>query len=73
MPADTELSPRIQGKSVHATADEMGAEPIVEEHVEYLCRFLKRTFAHGRHGRYLESLRQDRRPGSAAPPSEDAA
>jgi hypothetical protein len=26
---------------------------------EYLCRFLLRSFAHGRHGRYLESLRAD--------------
>ncbi len=29
------------------------------EHVEYLCRFLMRSFEHGRHGRYLESLRPD--------------
>ncbi|RJP33382.1 MAG: acyl-ACP--UDP-N-acetylglucosamine O-acyltransferase [Phycisphaerales bacterium] len=29
------------------------------EHVEYLCRFLLRSFEHGRHGRYLESLRPD--------------
>ncbi len=28
-------------------------------HVEYLCRYLMRSFAHGRHGRYLESLRAD--------------
>lgn len=27
--------------------------------VEYLCEFLLRAFAHGRHGRYLESLRAD--------------
>ncbi len=27
--------------------------------VEYLCEFLMRSFAHGRNGRYLESLRQD--------------
>ena len=27
--------------------------------VEYLCEYLKRSFAHGRHGRYLESLRAD--------------
>lgn len=30
------------------------------EHVEYLCRSLLRSFAHGRHGRYLESLRSDK-------------
>lgn len=28
-------------------------------HVDYLCNFLLRSFAHGRHGRYLESLRAD--------------
>lgn len=28
-------------------------------HVRYLCEFLMRSFAHGRHGRYLESLRHD--------------
>ncbi|MBU0718671.1 MAG: acyl-ACP--UDP-N-acetylglucosamine O-acyltransferase [Planctomycetes bacterium] len=27
--------------------------------VKYLCEFLMRSFAHGRHGRYLESLRAD--------------
>lgn len=49
----------------------LGGSPILErvqaildegpanEHVENLCRFLLRSFAHGRHGRYLESLRQD--------------
>lgn len=31
----------------------------INPHVEYLCEFLMRSFAHGRHGRYLESLRQD--------------
>jgi len=28
-------------------------------HVEYLCESLMRSFAHGRNGRYLESLRAD--------------
>ncbi|MEK6677524.1 MAG: acyl-ACP--UDP-N-acetylglucosamine O-acyltransferase [Planctomycetota bacterium] len=28
-------------------------------HVRYLCESLVRSFAHGRHGRYLESLRPD--------------
>ena len=36
----------------------LSTEPL-NEHVEYLCRFLLRSFAHGRHGRYLESLRKD--------------
>lgn len=31
----------------------------VNPHVQYLCEFLMRSFAHGRHGRYLESLRND--------------
>lgn len=31
----------------------------VNNHVRYLCEFLMRSFAHGRHGRYLESLRND--------------
>jgi len=36
----------------------LDARPI-NPHVEYLCQFLMRSFAHGRHGRYLESLRAD--------------
>ncbi|MFQ5589836.1 MAG: acyl-ACP--UDP-N-acetylglucosamine O-acyltransferase [Phycisphaerae bacterium] len=31
----------------------------ISEPVRYLCEFLMRSFAHGRHGRYLESLRAD--------------
>ncbi|MEE9294824.1 MAG: acyl-ACP--UDP-N-acetylglucosamine O-acyltransferase [Phycisphaerae bacterium] len=31
----------------------------LDENVEYLCRFLLRSYEHGRHGRYLESLRND--------------
>ncbi|MCP4590445.1 MAG: acyl-ACP--UDP-N-acetylglucosamine O-acyltransferase [bacterium] len=31
-----------------------------DPNVQYLCRFLQRAFAHGRNGRYLESLRTDR-------------
>jgi UDP-N-acetylglucosamine acyltransferase len=31
----------------------------LNSHVRYLCEFLMRSFAHGRHGRYLESLRAD--------------
>lgn len=31
----------------------------LDENVEYLCRFLLRSYEHGRHGRYLESLRPD--------------
>ncbi len=32
----------------------------VNPHVQYMCECLMRSFAHGRHGRYLESLRADR-------------
>jgi UDP-N-acetylglucosamine acyltransferase len=37
----------------------LDARPI-NPHVQYLCECLMRSFAHGRHGRYLESLRADR-------------
>lgn len=33
--------------------------PGLNPHVRNLCEFLMRSFAHGRHGRYLESLRND--------------
>jgi UDP-N-acetylglucosamine acyltransferase len=36
------------------------ARPDLDPHVDYLCNFLLRAFAHGRNGRYLESLRNDR-------------
>jgi len=36
----------------------LDTEPINPQ-VKYLCEFLMRSFAHGRHGRYLESLRND--------------
>ncbi len=35
----------------------LGQKP--DTHVEYLCKFLLRAYEHGRHGRYLESLRHD--------------
>ncbi len=44
------ISDRVQGI--------LDAQPL-NENVEYLCKFLMRSFAHGRHGRYLESLRAD--------------
>lgn len=31
----------------------------INPHVKYLCEFLMRSFVQGRHGRYLESLRND--------------
>ena len=36
----------------------LDTEPLNEQ-VKYLCDHLMRSFAHGRHGRYLESLRAD--------------
>jgi UDP-N-acetylglucosamine acyltransferase len=32
----------------------------LNEYVEYFCKAVLRTFEHGRHGRYLESLRPDK-------------
>ena len=40
---------------VQAILDATPLNPCVEK----LCRFMMRSFAHGRHGRYLESLRRD--------------
>ena len=34
-------------------------KPDLNDNVAYLCQFLMRSFDHGRHGRYLESLRPD--------------
>lgn len=36
------------------------ARPDLDSNVGYLCHFLIRAYAHGRHGRYLESLRNER-------------
>ncbi len=50
--------------------DILETEPL-DPHVKYLCDFLMRSFALGRHGRYLESLRNDKvhrgtwKPGQA--------
>ena len=50
---------RQEGTPIRERVQEMlGTRPI-NTHVEYLCAFLMRSFAHGRNGRYLESLRQD--------------
>ncbi len=42
-------------KTIHRILDE---KPL-DSNVEYLCEFLLRSYEHGRHGRYLESLRND--------------
>ena len=70
---------RLSAKPIRQTAEEMLAEDGLDPNVRYLCEFILRSSAHGRHGRYLESLRADdpRKPrGEAEPrtfrPSADA-
>lgn len=50
---------RLKGRTILHTAQEMLAEEGLDENVRYLCEFIVRSAAHGRHGRYLESLRSD--------------
>jgi UDP-N-acetylglucosamine acyltransferase len=50
---------RMEGTSIQDRVQAILDASEINPHVEYLCRFLMRSFAHGRHGRYLESLRQD--------------
>ncbi|HUU85265.1 MAG TPA: acyl-ACP--UDP-N-acetylglucosamine O-acyltransferase [Phycisphaerae bacterium] len=51
---------RLNGKPILPTAQEILAEDDLDENVRYLCEFIVRSAAHGRHGRYLESLRSDK-------------
>ncbi len=53
---------RMSGTAIRDRVNAILAEGAADEHVEYLCRFLLRSFEHGRHGRYLESLRTDGPP-----------
>jgi len=41
--------------TIHVLLNDAPLDP----NVEFLCRFLLRSYEHGRHGRYLESLRAD--------------
>jgi len=50
---------RSNGSAIRDRVESLLASGGLNEHVEYLCRFLLRSFAHGRHGRYLEALRRD--------------
>jgi UDP-N-acetylglucosamine acyltransferase len=50
---------RMNGSPIRDRVEEILATSPLNPHVEHLCRFLLRSFAHGRHGRYLESLRRD--------------
>ncbi len=50
---------RTNGTAISDRVEAVLAGDNLNPHVERLCRFLLRSFAHGRHGRYLESLRAD--------------
>ncbi len=50
---------RIGGTGIRERVQTVMDADNVNSHVKYLCEFLMRSFAHGRHGRYLESLRAD--------------
>jgi UDP-N-acetylglucosamine acyltransferase len=51
---------RASGKPILESLEELLRERPLDENVEYLCRFVLRSLAHGRQGRYLESLRQNK-------------
>ncbi len=51
---------RTSGRSLLDNVETLLAGGDTDSNVEYLCRFLIRSFAHGRNGRYLESLRSDK-------------
>jgi len=62
---------RTSGKPILQTAEEMLLSDGLDPNVRYLCEFILRSSGHGRHGRYLESLRTDdprrrRVPGQAS-------
>jgi len=50
---------RLSGVGIRDRVQAVLNDRPLNPHVEYLCEFLMRSFAHGRHGRYLESLRAD--------------
>ena len=50
---------RSSGVPILTTIHQILERRPLDENVEYLCRFLLRSYEHGRHGRYLESLRND--------------
>lgn len=50
---------RSSGIPILTTIHQILDERPIDENVEYLCRFMLRSYEHGRHGRYLESLRND--------------
>ena len=50
---------RTSGTAIRDRVQVLLDVPDQNPHVRYLGEFLMRSFAHGRHGRYLESLRAD--------------
>jgi UDP-N-acetylglucosamine acyltransferase len=50
---------RMNGSAIRDRVQQILDAESINPHVKYLCEFLMRSFAHGRHGRYLESLRND--------------
>ncbi len=50
---------RLSGTGIRERVQAILDTKPLNPHAEYLCEFLMRSFAHGRHGRYLESLRAD--------------
>ena len=50
---------RMSGVPMRDRVETLLADPSLTSHARELCEFLLRSFAHGRHGRYLESLRAD--------------
>ncbi|MCG3129354.1 MAG: Acyl-[acyl-carrier-protein]--UDP-N-acetylglucosamine O-acyltransferase [Phycisphaerae bacterium] len=57
---------RLSGVAIRDRVESMLAQNGADPNVEYLCKFLLRSFELGRHGRYLEALRTDR-ANSGAP------
>ncbi len=50
---------RLTGTAICDRVQALLDTPSINPRVKELCTFLMRSFAHGRHGRYLESLRRD--------------
>ncbi len=50
---------RMSGVPMRDRVEAVLARQPLNPHVQYLCESLMRSFAHGRNGRYLESLRAD--------------
>ena len=61
---------RQEGIPIRERVQELLDGRPLNHHVEYLCEFLMRAFAHGRHGRYLESLRSDQVHRTSLVPTE---